>query len=227
MQRVIMEQSSLSRPWLCPELRLHLVTPDCALWRAGQAELDALGIPDPYWAFCWPGGQALARYVLDHPERFKGKRVLDLGAGSGVCALAAARVGAGRVLAADIDPWAVAAVELNARLNQLLVEVTTEDLVASAPEGWDVILAGDMCYEAAASQRHLRWLGRAARCAEVLAADPGRGWLREGEGVHLVAEWMAPADVDNGGRYLVSTGVFRIVEAAGDDGEAQRRRGVT
>ena len=133
--------------------------------------------PPPFWALAWSGGQALARYVLDHPEAVRAKRVLDFAAGSGVAAIAAARAGAARVIAADIDEFAAIAISLNAELNDVEIEVSSEDLVDS-DDGWDVILAGDFCYERPFAENAVSWLRTiASRGAVVLLGDPGRDYL--------------------------------------------------
>ncbi len=210
MRSLIVAETVLARPVLCPELQLHLVTEECRLWRAREAELAALGLPEPYWAFAWPGGQALARHILDHPELVSGKVILDFGTGSGIVALAAARAGAKRVVASDIDPFSVEATRLNAALNHLEVEATDADLVGR-DDGWGVILAADMCYEAELSARVIPWfVALARRGARVLAGDPGRGHTRGAE-FREIAAYDAPADVDTDGRIRRRTSVLEIV----------------
>ncbi|HEB88148.1 MAG TPA: methyltransferase [Deltaproteobacteria bacterium] len=154
----------LRRPPLCPEFELWLLSDEVEL-EAGCAEL-ADGEAPPFWAFCWGAGQALARFVLDHPERVRGKRIVDLGTGSGIVALAAARAGARTVLAVDLDPVARHVTTLNARHNGLEIETAS-----IAPEGWDLLLAADVLYE-----NGLRdWiLGEARREGPILLADPQR-----------------------------------------------------
>lgn len=210
-RRLIAEETELTSPLLCPELRLHLVTARCALWRADEAELAARGIPEPYWAFAWPGGQALARYLLDRPGRLAGRSILDFGTGSGIAAIAAARAGAARVVAADVDPLALVATELNAEANAVRLETCQRDLIG-LDEGWDVVLAADMCYERELSTRTITWLSRLAlRGAEILAADPGRGFLRELPGIiEELAAYDAPGDVDTDGRIRRRTAILRV-----------------
>lgn len=165
---------------LVPELELRLLRAGSPLWASFDPDEPAPP-PRPYWAFAWVGGQAMARYLLDHPELVAGRSVLDFGAGCGIASLAAARVGAAAVVAADIDPLAGAACRVNAAANGLALEVTPRDL-RYEDEGWDVVLAGDVFYHAYPS-RHLRtWLAAlASRGARVLAADPGRmGWTDAG-----------------------------------------------
>ncbi len=210
MQGFIRSHTRVATPFLCPELRLHLVTAACPLWRAGEAELEALGIPAPYWAFCWAGGQALARHLLDHPERVRGRRVLDFGAGGAVEGIAAARAGAREVLAVDVDPWAARAASLNAALNGVELRTATRDPIGEGCAGYEVILAGDVAYDAAFAGRALRWLrSLAAEGHEVLLADPGRGNLAL-SALEPLARLRAPADVDCDGRHLRETTIYRV-----------------
>jgi len=127
---------------LLPEIRLHLASENMAIWRMSDEERSAAGVPLPYWAFAWAGGQALARYLLDHPAAVAGKRLLDIGAGSGLEAIAGAMAGA-RVLAADTDPFAAAATEMNAKLNGVRLEVTSHDPIGGM-EQWDLVMVGDL-----------------------------------------------------------------------------------
>ncbi|HUZ72774.1 MAG TPA: 50S ribosomal protein L11 methyltransferase [Stellaceae bacterium] len=167
----------LAAPPLVPEIRLHLATEVTPLWQATEATLAATGLPPPYWAFAWAGGQGLARHVLDHPLLVRGRRVIDVGAGSGLGAIAAARAGAQHVTALEIDPFAVAAIALNAAANRVAVVTAAADAAAYA-EPADVVLVGDMCYERALAARLVTWLaGRAASGALVLLGDPGRAYL--------------------------------------------------
>lgn len=155
---------TLRRPGLCPEFELWLLGDDVDLEK-GCFEL-AEGEAPPYWAFCWGSGQALARFVLDHPERVRGKRILDLGTGSGIVALAAARSGAAEVIAVDLDPVSRAAARLNAEQNKL--PITTN---STAPEHWDLMLAADVLYETGLRE----WVMNVARArAPILLADPQR-----------------------------------------------------
>jgi predicted nicotinamide N-methyase len=154
----------LVRPAACPELRIWVLARHVDL-EAACVEL-AEGEPPPYWAFCWAGGQALARYLLDHPHEVRGRRVVDFGAGGGVAGLAALRAGARELVAVDCDPAARRAVQRNARANGVSVEVAAE-----IPEDWDVLLAGDVLYEAGNRERLLAQV-RAGR--RVLVADPER-----------------------------------------------------
>lgn len=165
---------------LCPELRLHLADDLDGLWWKQETRLGRNGLPPPFWGVAWPGGQGLARYVLDHPQVVRGRRVLDIGSGSGLCAIAAARAGASRVEAADIDPCSIEAIAANAALNG--VQVTTLQLdVIGAASRWDVILAADLWYERFLAARVTPWLTQLARTGTtVLAGDCNRAFFPRG-----------------------------------------------
>ncbi|MDX1422082.1 MAG: 50S ribosomal protein L11 methyltransferase [Kiloniellales bacterium] len=199
----IRANTAVAAPPLVPEIRLWLASEALALWQAGEAELAASGLPPPYWAFAWAGGQALARYLLDHPDRAAGRRVLDFAAGSGLQAIAAAKAGAAAVTASEIDPFAAAAIGLNAALNRVRVAVVAADVIgidggdgaANAPnapnaEGadWDLVLAGDVFYERELAARLEPWLRRlAGRGVTVLVGDPGRAFLPKAGLERLIA----------------------------------------
>ena len=161
---------------LVPEIALHLATEITPIWQATEGWLEARNIAPPFWAFAWPGSQAIARHVLDHPASVAGRRVLDFAAGGGLAAIACARAGALLVEAAEIDPLALAATRLNAALNGVVVQAIEGDVVGAACR-WDLILCGDVCYEAPMTGHILPWLRRMAREAEVWIADPGRAYL--------------------------------------------------
>lgn len=210
MEALIRAHTVVARPPLVPELELHLVTADCPLWRADEAELARLGLPEPYWAFAWPGGQALARHILDHPEEVRGRRVLDFGAGGGIEALAAARVGAADVLATDLDPLAIEACRMNARLNGLALRATTEDVLGRTELDADLVLVGDVTYADPLAGRVLTWMKALADLGiDVWVADPGRGFL-DASRLEPLASYEAPSDVDVDGRYRVTTSVCRL-----------------
>ena len=158
-----------------PEIRLHLATELTPIWQATEAWLAEHGVEPPFWAFAWPGGQALARHVLDHPQLVIGRRVLDFAAGGGIAAIACALAGAASVEAAEIDQLAVAAIRLNAAINA--IAVTSSGDVVGQPRRWDLILCGDVCYEAPMTSHILPWLRKMAHGAEVWVADPGRAYL--------------------------------------------------
>lgn len=168
--------TAVARPALVPEIALHLATEITPIWQASEDWLHARGVDPPFWAFAWPGGQALARHIIDHPAAVAGRRVLDFAAGSGIAAIAAAQAGAAAVLAAEIDPLARAAIAANAALNGASVALAAHDLVGE-DGSWDCVLCGDICYEAPMAARIMPWLHRLAARAEVWLADPGRAYL--------------------------------------------------
>ena len=162
---------------LVPEVALHLASEVVPLWQATEEALSRMGLPPPFWAFAWAGGQALARYILDHPDAVAGKRVLDFASGCGIAAIAAAKAGATRVEASEIDAFALAALRLNSDANAAGIAATGEDLIGK-DEGWEVVLAGDICYERDLAERVFAWLqALSARGATVLIGDPGRNYL--------------------------------------------------
>jgi predicted nicotinamide N-methyase len=174
----IQRNTAVVAPPLVPEIRLHLATQMTPIWLATEETLARGAVPPPYWAFAWAGGQALARYLLDHPDTVRGREVLDIGSGSGIVAIAAAKAGASRVVAAEIDHFAAAAIALNTALNGVTVSIETRDLLDRAAAGWGVALAGDICYEEPMSSRAMTLLRRiAARGRLALLGDPGRSYL--------------------------------------------------
>lgn len=208
----IRAQTKIARPSLVPELKLHLATEISPIWRATQTELDDLGLPPPYWAFCWPGGQALTRYLIDHPASVKGKRVLDFAAGSGISGIAAARSGAASVIAAEIDDFAAEAIRLNADLNKARVEVVTEDLVGRMDLGLDLVLAGDVCYERPMAERVFAWFAQLADAGvTVLMGDPGRAYLPR-KGLTEVARYQVPTSIELEDKDMRLTIVWRIAK---------------
>lgn len=179
---------------LVPELRLYLASEITPIWQASETWLAERNVEPPFWAFAWPGGQALARHVLDHPALVAGKRVLDFAAGGGIAAIACARAGAARVEAAEIDRLAAAAIRLNARANAVAVTAGADDVVGSECR-WDLILCGDVCYEAPMTGHILPWLRRMASQAEVWVADPGRAYLPR-NGLAGFAEYRVPTTLE-------------------------------
>ena len=209
----IRANTALVTPPLVPEIRLHLATEVVPLWQLTEEELEARGVPPPYWAFAWAGGQALARYVLDHPAIVAGKSVLDFGSGSGLVAIAAAKAGAARVTAADIDRFAQAAIRLNAAANGAIVDATTDDLIGS-DGNWRVILVGDMCYERPLAERLLAWLqNRMQRGATVLLGDPGRSYFPK-SGVEQLDTYRVRTTRDLEDREIRETSVYRLKQMA-------------
>ena len=204
-EQFILDNTQLMAPPLVPEIQLHLATEVVPLWRKTEEELAAEGVPPPYWAFAWAGGQALSRYILDNPDVVAGKDVLDFGAGSGLVAIAAAKAGA-RVLAADIDPFSAAAISLNARANGAAVAVTTDDVIGRKG-GWRTILVGDMCYERPLAERLLAWLKDSG--ALVLLGDPGRSYFPK-SGVEKLATYHVQTTRELEDREIRETSVFKL-----------------
>lgn len=194
---------------LVPEIRLHLAGASIPLWEALEATEGRRNLPPPYWAWAWPGGQVLARYVLENPALVRARRVLDFASGCGVSAFAAMRAGAASVVANEIDPVAVEACRLNAELNGVVVESVEADFVGT-DAGWDVVLAGDVCYERPMAARVEAWLrGLAGRGAVVLMGDPGRNYLPRA-GIEEVARWRVPTSRELEDRDERDTRVFRV-----------------
>ena len=187
--------TGIASPPLVPEIRLHLASEITPLWQATEASLARDQLPPPYWAFAWAGGQALARHILDHPELVRGGAVLDFGAGSGLVAIAAAKAGA-RVTAAEVDRFAAAAIALNAALNGVAVAVEPADVIGREPAPWQIVLAGDMCYERPLAERLTRWLrALTAQGVTVLLGDPGRAYLPTA-GLEPLARYAVPTSLE-------------------------------
>jgi predicted nicotinamide N-methyase len=200
----------LAAPPLTPEIRLHLATEITPIWEATEATLEANNLPPPYWAFAWPGGQALARFLLDHTDRVKGKRVLDFAAGSGLSAIGAKMAGAAKVQANEIDDFAVEAILLNAAANTVSLEVLRHDLIGR-DDGWDIVLAGDVCYERPMADRVIPWLrSLAGSGVTVLMGDPGRAYL-PAQGLVEVASYDVPTSKELEDRELRVTRVLRLM----------------
>jgi predicted nicotinamide N-methyase len=188
----IVANTRLQSPPHTPELRLHLADEITPIWKLTEEELGELGLPPPFWAFAWAGGQALARYLIDHPSEVAGKRVVDFATGSGIVAIAAARAGAADVLGADIDGFCGAAVALNAAANGVAVRFTDANLLEAPPPAADVICAGDVCYEKPFAESVMAWLQRAhAAGTRVLIGDPGRSYFPR-TGLAKLAEYQVP-----------------------------------
>lgn len=176
-ENFILANTAPMQPPHVPEICLRLADEAHDLWHRTEEELSEIGLPPPFWAFAWAGGQGLARYVLDHPDTVSGKRVLDFASGSGLVAIAAMKAGASSVVGADIDPFCEAAIRLNAVANDVTVGFEGSDLVGRNC-GWEVVLAGDVFYEKPFADRLVPWFETLrARGAEVLVGDPGRAYL--------------------------------------------------
>ena len=175
-----------------PEISLWLADEVTPIWRLTEEELGEMGLPPPFWAFAWAGGQGLARWLLDNPSEVAGKRVLDLAAGSGLVGIAAMQAGAASTLCADIDPFCAAAIALNAGANGVKLSFTDADLLDRTPPEVDVICAGDVFYEQPMAGRVLAWLNEAAsRGTRVLVGDPLRTYFPK-QGFDLLAEYAVP-----------------------------------
>jgi predicted nicotinamide N-methyase len=204
-----MSQTRLAAPPLVPEIALYLADACLPIWRASE-ELARANVEPPFWAFAWAGGQALARYLLDHPDAVRGNRVLDLGAGSGLVAVAAMQAGASGALAADIDPFAVAAISLNAAANGVRLSATDADLLERPIEGIGVLLIGDLFYERQLAGRvFARAREAAARGVSVLAGDPERTYFPR-ERFERIAGYRVPVSRDLEDAGVKTTGVYRL-----------------
>jgi len=205
----IRAHTALGRAPLVPELALYLASEITPIWQASEDWLRARNIPPPFWAFAWPGGQAIARTLLDAPAHAAGRRVLDFAAGCGIAGIAAARSGAAWVEAAEIDVLAVAAARLNAAANGVSITAAAGDIVGQANR-WDLILCGDVCYEAPMTRHILPWLrAMAADGAEVWIADPGRAYL-PAEGLAPLAFYEVPTTLELEDRATRPTTIYRL-----------------
>lgn len=209
----IRANTALETPAMVPEFKLWLATEYVPIWQATEAWMEEQNIDPPYWAFCWPGGQAVARYLLDNPDLVSGRRVIDFAAGSGVSSMAAARAGAAAVTANDIDVLSLVAARLNAAANGLALEVSSEDWLArpeAAPDT-DVVIAGDVCYEREMSTRALAWLRGHARAGRlVLLGDPGRNYF-SAQGLEECARYDIPTSLQLENRGMRETVVWRVL----------------
>ena len=191
--------TALHQPPLVPEISLHLASEIVPIWQMTEEELEKSGLPPPFWAFAWAGGQALSRY--------------DFGSGSGLIGIAAMKAGAHSVLAADIDPFAVAAIELNALANDVRIAATADDIVGADNRGWDVVLVGDMCYERPLAERIEAWLRRlAGEGVDVLIGDPGRTYLPK-SGLEKLVSYAVMTTRELEDTDVRNTSVWRVLPA--------------
>lgn len=191
-QRFVLENTKPIAPPLVPEITLYLAEESLPIWQKTEDELGELNVPPPYWAFAWAGGQAVSRYLLDHPEICDGRPTLDLGCGSGISAIAAAKTGASRVTAADIDRLALAACSVNAAANAVVIETTDRDLLAAPPPEESVVIVGDLFYERELADRVLRFITDAKdQGCSVYVGDPRRSYFPDGKFTSL-AEYQVP-----------------------------------
>ncbi|HYQ80242.1 MAG TPA: 50S ribosomal protein L11 methyltransferase [Anaeromyxobacteraceae bacterium] len=195
---------------LAPEIALYTATELTPLWRATSAELEGWD-PSPYWAFPWVGGQALARFLLDHPEVVRGQSVFDFASGSGIGAIAAMKAGASRAVAADLDPMCQAAVRLNAGLNRVEVGFRAGDAIGDPLQGFDLVLAGDVFYERPLAERSVAWFrDLVRRGVRVLAGDPGRLYSPQ-QGMRDLASYDVPTTSEIESRPVMRTWVLEVV----------------
>lgn len=193
---------------LVPEIALHLANAVTPIWQATETWLAARNVDPPFWAFAWPGGQALARHILDNPANVRGRRVLDFAAGCGIAAIACALAGAASVEAAEVDPLAIGAIALNAKANRVAVQTIEADLVGAECR-WDLILCGDVCYEAPMTAHILPWLRAMAARAEVWVADPGRAYLPD-SGLVPFARYAVPTTLELEDRTERTVALYRL-----------------
>lgn len=205
----IIANTAILQPPHVPEILLHLAAEAHDLWLKTEDELHEIGLPPPFWAFAWAGGQGLARYILDHPEHVAGKTVLDFATGSGLVAIAAMKAGAREAQASDIDPFCAAAVRLNAGLNEVAVETVTEDLIGTF-SGWDVVLAGDVFYDRILADRLMPWFVELAAAGRtVVIGDPGRAYLPK-SGLERLASYEVPVTRDLEDSEVKKTAVWGV-----------------
>jgi predicted nicotinamide N-methyase len=206
----IRANTRLLAPPLVPEILLHLAEESLPIWRSTEEELGAMNVPPPYWAFAWAGGQALARWILDTPAAIAGRRVLDLGSGSGLAAIAALKSGARYALAADIDPLALTAIQLNAAANGVAIATTGDNLLAGPPpEDFDLVLIGDLFYERALAEQVLAFISAvAARGHAVLIGDPRRSYFPR-DHFAKVADYRVPVTRELEDAEIKQTAVWR------------------
>lgn len=206
----ILGNTRLQHPPHTPEIALHLADEVTPLWKLTEEQLGEMGVPPPFWAFAWAGGQALARYLLDHPHEVAGKTVVDFAAGSGLVGIAAMKVGAASVLCADIDGFCSAAVALNGEANGVALDFTDVDLLDSPPPAVGLIAAGDICYENPLADRVLAWLAAARNNGtRVLIGDPGRTYFPKG-GLEKLAEYQVPTTRELEDFAIKRTGVWAL-----------------
>lgn len=209
METFVHTNTRLIAPPLVPEIHLHLAEESVPIWQKSEEELGEMNIPPPFWAFAWAGGQALARHLLDHPGICADQHVLDLGAGSGLTAIAAARCGATSVLASDIDQFALAACRANAKANALAFEVTNADLLLAGPGAATVILVGDLFYERALAERVIAYIDAAkTNGAAVYIGDPQRSYFPR-DRFTLLANYRVPVTRELEDSEIKNTAVWR------------------
>ena len=206
----IRQNTTVMSPPLVPEIKLHLAHEAVPLWQKTEEELGEMGLAPPFWAFAWAGGQALARYVLDHSSTVESLRVLDLATGSGLVAIAAVQAGSASIVATDIGEFATTAAEMNAGLNRVSLDIKLEDVLHQQPPSADVILVGDLFYEKALAARCLTWLRQAqGQGAKVFIGDPGRSYLPKAQ-LEKLAEYNVPVTRDLEDAEIKKTSVWQL-----------------
>jgi predicted nicotinamide N-methyase len=187
----ILENTSILSPPHVPEIKLHLADEAHELWLKTEEELEEIGLPPPFWAFAWAGGQGLARYILDHPQTVAGKRVIDFASGSGLVAIAADMAGAATITAVDIDPWSEAAIGLNGRQNGVSIAYRCQDIIGTSIDA-DVLLAGDVFYDKRFADRLIPWFSSLVKQdCQVIVGDPGRAYCPK-EIMECIASFEVP-----------------------------------
>ena len=193
------------------EISIHVADEATVVWQKTEEELGEIGLPPPFWAFAWAGGQGLARYVLDHPDLVRGKRVLDFAAGSGLVGIAAMKAGASHVTSNDIDDYAHAAMMVNAQANDVALVIFITDLIGQ-DHGWDVVLAGDIFYDQAIAERLVGWFDALhARGADIILGDPGRAYLPK-TGLKCLATFAVPVTRDLEDAEIKNVGIYRLID---------------
>lgn len=208
-KQFVLDNTFTATPPLTPEIYIHIASAALPLWQKFEDLSGETNTPPPFWAFAWAGGQALARYILDHPEIVRGQKVLDFGAGSGIVAVAAAMAGAAVVEASDIDPVSLAATEINARENHVHVVPLCADVIGQ--HGWSVLLIGDTCYEKPLAERLYGWLKTETRSGvHAYFGDPGRNYFLP-QGLKKLAGYDVPTPRDLEDREMRKTGVYLVL----------------
>ncbi len=206
----IRQNTTVMTPPLVPEVKLHLAHEAVPLWQKTEEELGEMGLPPPFWAFAWAGGQALARYILDNSSMVENLKVLDLATGSGLVAIAAAQTGSASIIAADIDEFATTAAQMNAELNRVSLDIKLEDLLDQQPQSADVILVGDLFYEKTLAARCLSWLRKGQeQGAKIFIGDPGRSYLPRDQ-LEKLAEYNVPVTRDLEDAEIKRTAVWQL-----------------
>lgn len=214
--RFIVEHTNTLEVPIAPQIRLYLADDETPLWRMGEEELEDLGLPSPFWAFAWAGGQALARYCLDHPDLVENKQILDFASGSGLVAIAAMQAGAAAAITTEIDPFAIEAIKLNADLNKVELDIKLDDLLARNPmarlleQPPELFLAGDVFYDAGMTRRVLALMSKLhEQGCDILVGDPNRSYL-PGDRLELLESYEIPVTRELEDFEIRSTKVWRF-----------------